>query len=91
MPKMICVPCEIELKPAVNGALIIEHAAFGPYKLWYADVWKCPNCGHHTVAGFAHSPLMEHFEEGFAEFMEKAVVKAELVVNDYEHPYPKGS
>ena len=84
MAKLICVNCEVELKPDVNGALIIEHASFGPYKLWYADVWKCPKCNHQTVSGFGHNPLMEHFEDGFEVFLEKAKAKAVLVVNDYE-------
>lgn len=31
-----------------------------PSKLWDADLWVCPECGHHVIAGFAQSPIVEH-------------------------------
>jgi hypothetical protein len=84
MPKMVCVSCEVELKPKENGVLVIEEASFGPYKIWYADVWKCPKCQTETVAGFGHDPLMEHYEEGFADFLEKAKSRASRIIYDKE-------
>ena len=84
MPKMVCVECEVELKPEENGALIIENASFGPYKVWYADVWSCPKCQHETVAGFGNNPIAEHYHEGFQEWLEKAKSRARRIIYDNE-------
>jgi hypothetical protein len=84
MPKMVCVPCEVELKPQENGVLVIETAAFGPYKVWYADLWRCPKCDHETVAGFGNGPLKEHFEDGFEEWLDIAKAKASHIIYDNE-------
>lgn len=80
MPKMVCVECEVEFKPRKNGVHVIEHASFGPYKLWSADKWYCPGCRTEVVAGFAKYPAMKHYEEGFEEKLQEL----EDVVNDYE-------
>ena len=84
MPKMVCVPCEVELKPIENGALVIEMASFGPYKAWDADVWGCPKCHHQTVAGFGNNPLHEHYEEGFTKWLDEAKARAHRIIYDYE-------
>ena len=84
MPKIVCVECEIELKPEENGILLIEFASFGAYKAWYADLWKCPKCGTEIVSGFGNSPIMEHFQDGFSTWLEEARKKASRVVCDYE-------
>ena len=84
--KLVCVPCETELKPKVNGAVVIETASFGPYKVWNADVWICPNCGHETVAGFGNGPMIEHFEDGFADVLEKMKKRAARIIMDNEYP-----
>ena len=64
MPKMVCVKCEVELKPRTNGVLIQEMFQNNTktYKLWMADLWQCPKCLTQIVAGFANHPLMEHFQ-----------------------------
>lgn len=43
--KLLCSKCRIEYKPVHNVVLVVEYAAFGPYKLWEADEWACPSCG----------------------------------------------
>ena len=84
MPKMVCVTCEVELKPLENSVLVIEMASFGPYKVWNADVWKCPKCFHKTVAGFGNSPIHEHYEDGFAEWLETEKASGRRIVYDRE-------
>lgn len=84
MPKMVCVSCEVELKPQENGVIVIEMASFGECKVWYADVWKCPKCEIETVAGFGNNPIHEHYEEGFAEFLASAKAKASRIIYDKE-------
>jgi hypothetical protein len=85
MAKLVCVACEIELMPEVNGTLVIETASFGPYKVWDADTWKCPKCGVEVVTGFGQRPLMEHFEDGFVEWPEDKKAQAKKIVYDNEH------
>jgi predicted RNA-binding Zn-ribbon protein involved in translation (DUF1610 family) len=64
MPKNVCVNCEIELKPETNGVVVAEMMKEDTeiYKLWMADLYKCPQCGVEIVLGFSSNPLMEHFE-----------------------------
>ena len=66
MPKLLCAECEVELLPSVNGVDVIEYAWTGPYKVWYADEYKCPNCGHRVISGFAKNPIEQWMPE-FAE------------------------
>ena len=63
MAKLVCVKCECELRPEINGVGVIETASFGPYKIWHADLWQCPGCGIAIVAGFGQQPIVEHFED----------------------------
>jgi hypothetical protein len=75
MPRNVCVPCQVEYKPELNEILAIEMASFGPYKVWSADLWKCPKCGHEIVSGFGHAPLNEHYTDGFGEWLENAMLR----------------
>jgi hypothetical protein len=71
-PHYVCAECEIEMRPKTNCVYVIEMATFGPYKVWEADLWRCPNCGHETIAGFALEPLAEHYEDRFQEILKTA-------------------
>jgi len=46
-------------------------AQFGPYKLWMADMWQCPECKTEIVAGFARKHFAEHYEPDFDSKLEK--------------------
>ena len=65
MSKIICVKCEVEFRPEENGVHVHElmRADTAIYKIWDADLWKCPRCGILIVAGFGQKPFAEHFEE----------------------------
>lgn len=71
MPKTICVKCQIEYKPEKNGVVVEEMASFGSYKLWSADLWKCPKCGHEIIAGFADRNFAEHYQPDYKDILEK--------------------
>lgn len=43
--------------------------AWQPYKLWVADLWQCPDCGHELVTGWGVNPLSEHYKPGFSELI----------------------
>jgi len=38
-----------------------------PYKLWDADLWACPECGVEVIAGFARTPLAEHWQPTYPD------------------------
>jgi hypothetical protein len=38
----------------------------GPYKLWDADLYECPECGVEIITGFGQGPLAEHFQPTYA-------------------------
>lgn len=82
-PYYVCAECDIryepkrsasatEMRPRKNGVYVIEMADFGPYKVWLADLWECPKCGHQTIAGFGIEALAEHYEAKFQGVLEMA-------------------
>ncbi len=72
MPKIICCDCAVELRPDKTGVPVVEMAEFGEYRIWEADRWSCPKCGHRVIAGFSDRPSSEHWRPGFAEELERA-------------------
>lgn len=49
--------------PEIRGRR--QPGAWQPYKLWIADLWECPDCGHELIAGWATGPLLEHYQPEF--------------------------
>ena len=87
MPKLVCVNCQTELKAECNDTIVVETASFGPYKVWSADLWKCPGCGFEIVAGFANIPIrQDHYMPDFPEWLEKEITYHERVIYDNERP-----
>lgn len=37
----------------------------GPYKLWDADLYACPDCGVKVITGFGRSPMAEHYQPDY--------------------------
>ena len=72
MSGKVCVKCQVELRPKTNGIAAVEMASFGPYKIWMADVWRCPVCGWEGILGFSSEPIAEHHRPHFAAELEKA-------------------
>lgn len=68
---IICPKCELELRPRKNGVPVEAMATFGPYQLWMADLFACPECGLEVVTRFAPLPLVEHYEREYAAQREK--------------------
>ena len=77
MSKVICVKCNRQMRPEHNGEIVLEnHSDYTtPYKLWMADLYKCPVCGIQVVTGFASNPRAEHYQEYFKEQLEEAKTK----------------
>lgn len=71
-PYYACVKCKKQMRCEKGGVFVIEMADFGPYKIWRADVWVCPDCRQETICGFGVAPLAEHYEDRFAKILEDA-------------------
>ena len=84
MPKLVCCNCQTELEIEKNGVSVVEMFSQPPqpYRIWSADLWKCPQCQNEIVAGFGMQPLAEHFQEKFNDILER--VKSGTVFYDYE-------
>ena len=72
MTGKVCAKCRIELRPKTNDIVAIEMADFGPYKIWAADLWGCPECGAEVILGFANHRMAEHYEPKFATVLQEA-------------------
>lgn len=73
MPNPACVKCQISLGKEKSGVNFVETFQENkqPYKLWSADLWKCPKCGIEIIDGFGNQPLGEHFQEKFNIILNK--------------------
>ncbi len=69
------------------GALVVETFQNPPvpYKLWGADIYKCPACGVEIVGAFSAKPIMEHFEPGVEEYIAGRKAIGCPVVYSHEH------
>jgi len=65
MNKPICVQCETEFRMEVAGIYVTEMFQKNKevYKLWSADLWKCPICDTRIVFGFGNKPCVHHADE----------------------------
>lgn len=90
MPKPVCIHCQVEFEVEKCGILVLEMASFGVYKVWAADVLKCPGCATEIIYGYGQNPLrQDHFAEDFPAWLEEQKAKAERVEYIYEDPNPK--
>lgn len=88
MPALACVNCQKFFRLKKSGVTLEEGmpragGEWGPYKLWMADLYECPECGAQIIAGFGtpyNRRLAEHYEPAYA------IVRANnpplIVVND---------
>lgn len=85
MPKMICTTCEVELRVEKNGVYVKElFKQGGVYKIWLADLWKCPRCHFMVVAGFGNHPIAEHFNPEQIARVEASIGPDDTVYLDKE-------
>ena len=73
--KEVCYDCGKEMKTFKTGVKILEEKEDGtPYKVWNADIKKCPECGHKVFCGFGDRPTAHDCDENF---------KSELLSAEY--------
>ena len=74
---VICINCNIKMDFPRSGIHVLETYEDGnkPYKVWSADYYECPKCGHRVATGFGQSPIGQDFEEDFEEKVKTCEVK----------------
>lgn len=84
---VVCTACRTHLRIETQRVLVIEMASFGPYKVWNADLYKCPGCGAEMVTGFGQCPIRaDHYAPDFGQWLDTAKSSAPKVFYDYEEP-----
>lgn len=68
---VMCIKCGLELVPDTNGVMVLElwNKNTQVYKIWDADLVKCPGCGIQMVKGFAMNPFAIHHDENFSKVL----------------------
>ncbi len=65
-----CVPCKTMLRPRKNDVCVhITDNDGSNWKLWQADLWECPDCGHQSLLGFGQQAWAEHYQDDFAKHL----------------------
>jgi hypothetical protein len=68
----LCVKCQVEYRPEKNDVVVEEIAAFGSYKLWCADLWKCPICHNQIVNGYGRDAYAVYCQDDYPAKLESA-------------------
>lgn len=89
MLKLICVKCQVAMKPEENGIIVAEMYRENTeiYRLWQADLMECPLCQDQIVAGFGQNPIAQHFDEDLEEKVKQFKGLGRKVVMWYEPRY----
>jgi len=84
--RLVCVKCEVELRPEKNGVVVpvmfMENTKV--YEIYRADKWMCPKCGYEVVAGFGKLPMAEHFKDKCEEIVKQMKENDAVVIYDKE-------
>lgn len=84
MPKLVCSKDQVELRCALNEVNVIEYSNNGPYKIWEADEWECPECHVKVITGFAQNPLAESYQANFVKDVALAQADTKHLRRDFE-------
>jgi hypothetical protein len=75
---MACAKCAKFFRRIKSGVVVEEgmptdrdQKEWGPYKLWRADLFECPQCKTQVIAGFAQHNFAEHYQDDYAEKRDK--------------------
>ncbi len=85
----ICVKCQIELRAHENGIVALSMATFGPYELYLADIWRCPQCGWQGIFSNADPFSARHQDADFESVLDKAE-RTQTVVRFWLNQNEKG-
>lgn len=72
---IVCVKDGRELEILKNSVVGQQLDGNGdPYKIFYGDTWRCPECGIEMLALAPH-PVAEHYEQAFALYSDRVEVQ----------------
>jgi hypothetical protein len=69
----VCVECRCEMRCEKNDVRVLIRG-----EIWSGDLWECPHCGRHVVAGFGARPLASEGEPHFAAVFRASSERGEL-------------
>lgn len=72
MPRPLCVKCQVEYEPERNDVVVERVSRGGSHRLWAADLWACPVCGHQIVIGYGDRAYAESTEPDYPFKVETA-------------------
>lgn len=96
MQKPICVKCACYFHPKENGIWYMEMkplqseaprgnidpGQWAYYKLWRADLWKCPICQHELIYGSGHEPVWQDYHGGVDKVISGVGTRMKVFVCD---------
>ena len=78
----VCVKCQTEMRPETNGVGLLDMASYGPYKVWDADLYKCPTCSYEIVVGFGTNAISHHTDKDFDRTLDHYRTSSGLYINN---------
>ena len=81
MGGFICVKCEVGFKTERNGVIVAElfQNDSAIYRLWMADLFKCPKCGHEAILRFADKPFALRFSDDCQKIVSEKELAGETI------------
>lgn len=73
---LVCMKDSKFLRIKKNNVCIEEgmpngDGSWSSYKLWFSDLYECPECGFELATGFGQGPVAEHYQAGYSEARER--------------------
>lgn len=83
MNKPICVKCELAFEVERMGVYVKEIYNMGIYKVWAADLLKCPKCGFEVIGAWGDNPLaMAHEDNRMKTVLEACDLSNQIAAVD---------
>ena len=79
MIRPVCAKCKVEYFVKKQGVYVVSM-----YKIYHADLWECPGCGHQIIGGFGDGALAEHYESSFENILSNVRMNKEKYFECYE-------
>ena len=93
MTKIVCVKCQTDFRTALGEIVVIvvemAHNPPVPYRIWMADVLRCPGCGVEVVGAWADRPLARDGEAA-AKLADIQFVGKARIIYHYERAQATG-
>jgi len=90
MKKPVCVKCNRGMIPHKIGVEIVElYLVDQPYKIWPADIVKCPECGHEIAWTDLSDPIAEAHNDAASYYLRAKRNYPDKIVLQHESEFSK--